>query len=68
MFIEVSIVLARAKSSVLLLYEEEGRGLGELRFSDFARLEMFINELLAWVHFLRIHQVSFGYLRDKGVL
>ena len=68
MFIEVSVVLARAKPSILLLDEEERRGLMGLGFSDFAGLEMLINELLAGIHFLRVEQVCLSHLRDKGVL
>ena len=52
MFIEIAIVLERVKPSVLFLNTEEGGGLRGLRFLDFARLEMFINEFLASVHFL----------------
>ena len=29
---------------------------------------MFINELLACLHFLGIHRIGFGYLRDEGFL
>ena len=39
-----------------------------LGFSDFAGLEMLINELLAGIHFLRVEQVCLSHLRDKGVL
>ena len=34
---------------------------------DFARLEVFINELFTHQHLLRIHWVSFGYLRNEGL-
>ena len=68
MFIEILIILAGAKPSIFPLDEEEWRGLRQLRLSDFAGFEMFINEFLACLHFFGIHGVGFSYLQDKGFL
>ena len=68
MFIEVLIVLAWVKSSVLLLNEEEWRGLWRLGFTDFSGPEMFVNELLASIHLFRVWQVGLGYLGNKSIL
>ena len=68
MFIEVSIILARAKSSILFLNEEEGGGLGQLGFSDFARFEMLINELFTSVHLFWVQRIGLGYFREEGIL
>ena len=67
MLIEMSIVLERVKPSVLFLNKEERRGLRQLRFSDFARLEVLINDFLKSVHLLWVEQIHLSHLGDKGV-
>ena len=67
MFIEVLIFLVGMKSSILLFDKEEGRSLRQLGLANFARFEVFVNELLAGVHFFQIHGVSLGHLRNEGV-
>ena len=66
MLIEVSVILAREKSSILLLDKEEWRGLGGLRLSDFARFKVFVDELLACFYLFRVHGIALGYLRNEG--
>ena len=66
MLIEVSVILARAKSSILLLDKEERRGLRQLGLSDLTSFKVFINELLACFHLFRVHRVSLGYLWNKS--
>ena len=45
-FIEVAIVLAGSESTVLFLDKEERRCLGGLRWADFSRVKVFINEVV----------------------
>ena len=66
MFIEIPVVLAREKSSILLLDKEERGSLERLGLVNFARLKVFINELSAHVHLLWDHRIGFGYLWDEG--
>ena len=55
MLIEISVILARAKSPVLLLNKEEWRGLQQLRFLNLASLEISsMNSLHA--------SISFGFM------
>ena len=68
MFIEISVILARMKSSVLFLDKEKGESLEGLGFLDFTQFEMFINELLTGIHLLRVEWVCLSYLGDKGIL
>ena len=66
--IEVPIVLARVEPSIFCLNKEEGRGLWRLQFLDFARLKMFVNELLTCVHLFRVQGIGFGDFQHKGLL
>ena len=43
-FIEVSVILAGVKVSVLLFDKEEGKSLGRVGRADFARSEIFIRK------------------------
>ena len=65
-FIEISVILAGTEPSIFLLNKEEWGGLWQLRFSDFAEFEMFIDELLACLHLFWVHGVGFHYFWDKG--
>ena len=39
-----------------------------MRFPDFARFEMLVNEGLACFHFLWVHRIGLGYLQNKSFL
>ena len=67
MLIEILIVLARAEPSVFLLNEEEWEGLQQLRFPNFARPKMFLDECLTCLHFFWVHGICFGYLWGEGL-
>ena len=68
MFVEILVVLARAESSIFLLNKEEWGSLWGLGLSNFARLEMFVNEHLTCLYFFWVHGVGFGHLWDEGLL
>ena len=63
MFIEMSIVLAGAESSILFLDKEEWGCLWGLGLSDLARLKMFINKFLVGFHLLGIHRIGLGHFQ-----
>ena len=65
-FIEISIILTRPQSTVLLLNKEEGRGLGGPGLPNLAGFEVFINEFFACFGLFRIYGVGFGYLWGEG--
>ena len=61
-FIEILIILERAKP---LLDKEERKDLRGLRFSNLARFEMLINELLTCLHFFWVERVCLGHFQLK---
>ena len=65
-FIEVPIILTRTEPSILLLDEEEGGSMRQLGFTNLAGFEVFIDELLAHLHFFGIHQIGFGHFWGEG--
>ena len=66
--VEISIILTRSQSSVLLRYEEKRRGLWGLQGYNTSRLQVFINECPAGVLFCRVERVYFSNFRNEGVL
>ena len=66
MFIEVTVVLAGAKVSILLFDKEEGRGLRGIERTDFSRFEIFIKEVFGGFSFIREEGVDFPNLRNEG--
>ena len=67
-FIHVMVILARAESSVFLFHKEERRGLGRVGWTDLSRGEVFIQEVLSGLAFVRREGVYFPDLRDEGVV
>jgi len=61
MFIEVSVVLAWTKSSVLLFDEEEGSGLGGIGRTDLPGTKVFVKEGFSGKAFVRRERVEFSY-------
>jgi len=52
-FVEVSVVLAGTKSSVLLLDKEEGGGLGRVGGADFSSAKVFVEKFFGGKAFVR---------------
>jgi len=67
MFVEVSVILAGAKSSVLFLDEEERGGLGEIGRADLSGAKVFIEKFFGGEAFVRGEGVKFSNFRGKGV-
>ena len=67
-FIEVSVILAGVKVSVLLFDKEEGESLGRVGRADFARSEIFIKEAFCGFLFIGREGIDFPNLRDKGFI
>ena len=67
MFVEVSIILAWAESSVLFLDEEEGGGLGGIRGADFSGMKIFVEKFFGGKAFVRGEGVEFPNFRGEGV-
>ena len=68
MFIDVTVVLAWAKSAILLFDKEERRGLGGVGRADFPRSEVFIQEVLSGFSLVWGEGVHFPDLRGEGVV
>ena len=66
--IQVTIILARAKSSVFLWDKEEWGSLRGFGRDNITSFEMFLNKGFACIFFSRIEQVDFGNLRNEGIL
>ena len=45
-FVDISVVLTQAESSIFLFDKEEGRCLGKVGWADFPRSKVFIEEIL----------------------
>ena len=67
MAIEVSIILARTKGSILLWDEEEWCCLGRFGGDDSPSLKMFLDKSFAGILFCRIEGINLGNLQDEGV-
>ena len=68
MFIDVTVVLAWAKSAILLFDKEERRGLGGVGRVDFSRSEVFIQEVLGGFTLIQGEGVHFPDLWGEGVI
>jgi len=67
MFIEVPVILAWAKSSVLLFDEEEGSGLRRVRGTDLSSMKVFVKEGFGGKAFVGGERVEFSNLRGERV-
>ena len=66
--VEIGVVLARSKASILFFDKEERRGLGGFGQMDFPRIKVFINELICGLPFLDREGIEFSYLWDEGFI
>ena len=66
--VEISIIVTRSQSSVLLGYKEKQRGLWGFRGYYASSFQVFIDECPAGVLFCRVERVYFSNLRNEGVL
>jgi len=67
MFVEVPVILAWAKSSVLLFDEEEGSGLRGVRGMDFSSAKIFVKEGFGSEMFVGGERVEFPNFWGKRV-
>jgi len=67
MFVEVSVVLAWAESSVLFLDKEERSGLGGVGGTDLSGTKILIEECFSGKAFIGGKRVEFPYFRSEGV-
>jgi len=67
MFVEVPVILAWAKSSVLLFDEEEGSGLRGVRGTDFCSVKIFVKEGFGSEMFIGGERVELPYFWGKRV-
>ena len=51
MAVEISVILARSKASILFLDEEERRSLGGFGRTNFSRAKVFVDELICSLSF-----------------
>ena len=58
--VQVAVVLAWVKGSILLWYKEEGGGLGELQGHDPSYLKVFFNKGFTCLHLSRVERIDFG--------
>ena len=68
MFVNVTVVLAGAESTVLLFNKEEGRGLGGIGWADLSRSKVFIQEVLSGFALVWGEGIHFSDLRGEGVV
>ena len=68
MGIQVTIILARVKSSVFLWDEEEWGSLRGFGRDNMTSFEIFLNKGFACIFFSRIEWVDFGNFRNKDIL
>ena len=67
MFVEVPVILAWAKSSVLLFDEEEGSGLRGVRGTDFCSVKIFVKEGFGSEMFIGGERVEFPYFGGERI-
>jgi len=67
MFVEVSVILAGAKSSVLFLDEEERGGSGGIGGADLSGTKVFVEKFFGGETFVGGEGVKFSNFRGKGV-
>ena len=67
-FIDVAVVLAWAKSAILLFNKEERRGLGGVRWADLSRGEVFIQEVLSGFAFVWGEGIYFPDFRGESIV
>ena len=67
-FVEVPVILARTKFSILFLDKEEGRCLEGVGRTDLPSSQVFFEEVLGGSLFIRRKQVDFANLRHEGVV
>ena len=63
--VQIVVVLAWAKGSILLWYEEEGGGLGGLQGYNLSCLKMFFDKGFACFHLCWVEGINFCDLRDE---
>ena len=68
MFVDVAVILAGAKSSILLFDEEERRGLGGVGWAYLSRGEVFVQKVFGGLAFVWGEGVNFPDLWGKGVV
>ena len=68
MLVEIPVILTGAEFSILLLDKEERRGLRGFRRSDFACLEVFINEGVSGLDLIWREWVKFTNLRIERLI
>ena len=68
MFIDISVILARAKSSVFLFDKEKGQGLGGVGGMNLSRSKVLIKEVLGGFSFFGGEGIHFPNFRGEGVV
>ena len=68
MFIDISVILARAKSSVFLFDEEKGGGLGRVGGVNLSRGEILIKEVLGGFLFFGGEGIYFYDFQGEGII
>ena len=68
MFVDIVVILARAKSSVFLFDEEEREGLRRVGWVNLFRGEVLIKEVFGGFSFFRGERIYFSNLWGKGVI
>ena len=66
MAIEILVILAGSKASILFLDEEERRSLGGFGWTNFPRAKVFVDELICSLPFFDREGVEFSYFWDEG--
>ena len=68
MFVQIVVVLTRAKTAVFFLNEEEWGGLGGVQGTNLSTVEVFLEEVLGGLPFFRRSGVDFPDLGGEGVV
>ena len=68
MFVDVTVVLAGAESSIFLFDEKERRGLGRIGWSNFPRGDVLIQEVFGGFSFIGGEGIYFPDLQGEGVV
>ena len=68
MAVEISVILARSKASILFLDEEERRSLGGFGRTNFSRAKVFVDELIRCLSFFDGEGVEFSDFWDEGFI